>query len=140
MTAIIGVLSARSSASERFPSRQSPCQKETAQFRDRLHRDCDGMGERVAREDVLAEAACRIPPERRNVLHREEIVAKGGCGRRRTARIARRADAAGRELQMMDLRSRLETDAAACRDHPPGEGAFEAIGGVEEAFVEGADA
>src|SRR5438270_12632159 len=56
-----------------------------------------------------------------------------------TARVAVRADAAGRELEVPDLRGGLETDASARSDHAPCEVALEAVSGVDVPLVEAAD-
>src|ERR1051326_3173938 len=118
---------------------EAPREEKAAELADELRRNRPRMRGVEARQDVRAQAAQRVAPQRRPVVEREVVVAGRVRGRRRRAVIAERAEAAAGELEMAKRRGRLEADLAAGRGDAQREVGLEAIGGADEVLVEAAE-
>src|SRR4051812_18850010 len=117
---------------------QSPRQQQAADFAGELRRNRPRMRQVKPRDDVGAQAAEGVAPERRPMLQREVVVAGRMHRRRGRAVIAEWAKSAAGEFEVTDRRARLEEDLPAGRGDPQREVGLESIRGADEVLVEAA--
>src|SRR5205085_9856419 len=115
------------------------CERESAQLGGDLRGNGERMTQVIARCDVAHEATQRVAPERADVPEGEVVIACGMRWRGGAAVIAMRSHAAGGDVEMIDVRARLEADSSAGVDDAAREIGFESIRGGEKVFVEPAD-